>query len=91
VRVPPCVSNLHVRRCPFLNFHTNWVKSMTIRNQTAKPDSGQLVYLHITRPKCPSCGSPRLLCKHTDRRSSGVLVRHTVCAVCGQRIRVVLE
>ncbi len=49
------------------------------------------IYIHVTRPRCPSCGSTRLRAERSTRRASGTVVRHSRCRDCGQRVFVVCE
>ncbi len=49
------------------------------------------VYVRLIRPRCPSCNSVKLRAQHTERRSSGLVVRHSKCTVCGRRVYILVE
>lgn len=48
-------------------------------------------YIYAERPRCPVCGSIRLLAYRTTRHADGAVSRYTKCADCGEKIIVVLE
>ena len=55
----------------------------------AKPPAARYVYAE--RPRCPKCGSPRLLAYRSTRHADGAISRHCQCADCRAKIIVVLE
>jgi DNA-directed RNA polymerase subunit RPC12/RpoP len=59
-----------------------------------KPETvgnGQPVYLFLRLPRCPSCGSTRLLAYRSVDNGDGSRTRYAVCAACKQRLVVVVE
>jgi DNA-directed RNA polymerase subunit M/transcription elongation factor TFIIS len=48
-------------------------------------------YLFVTRPRCPSCGSPKLRCYGSGRQGDASLTRYCRCCNCGTKLIVVVE
>ena len=47
-------------------------------------------YLHVRRPKCPACGSVKLL-TYKSLRHIGGLTRYSKCQTCHVRIIVTVD
>lgn len=47
--------------------------------------------IEVQRPRCPNCGSSRLLAYKTRHGGDGTTTRHTRCEACGRRVHLVFE
>ena len=57
----------------------------TMRRQDAKRDEAPIRVLFIKMPRCPACGSHRLVPYRTTRRGDVARIRYCRCEQCGQR------
>jgi hypothetical protein len=48
-------------------------------------------YVRCQRPRCPVCGSVRLLAYRTCQNGDGTLTRYAKCQECGQRLLIIVE
>ena len=49
------------------------------------------VLIFVERPRCPECGSVRLLARKTLDGGDGTITRRCRCDGCGARVDLVLE
>jgi DNA-directed RNA polymerase subunit M/transcription elongation factor TFIIS len=48
-------------------------------------------YVYTQRPRCPECGSVRLLTYATKKNGDSSLTRYAKCAECGAKVVLVVE
>ncbi len=60
-------------------------------DQPTAADLRRPVYVRHVLPRCPRCGSTRIVGNHTSKWPGGLSLRHSRCQTCGQRINVVRE
>jgi len=59
---------------------------------TTKPDTRPArQYVYVTRPRCPACGSHKLLTYRTSQNGDDTLTRYAKCGDCGARLILVVE
>ncbi|NLF08214.1 MAG: hypothetical protein GX594_09575, partial [Pirellulaceae bacterium] len=58
---------------------------------TIRRDERQPELIFWQWPRCPDCGSNRLLAYKTTRCGDGSTTRRCKCADCGRRVHIVLE
>ena len=47
--------------------------------------------IYVERPRCPGCGSVKLLAYHSGKQGDGSRLRYVRCGVCDQKAKMVLE
>ena len=64
---------------------------MTTTRKTEAPTRRPVAYVFAEFPRCPSCGSRRVLAYRTVKQDDDSLLRFTRCADCGERFKIVWE
>ena len=51
-----------------------------------------VVDIEVRRLRCPACGSLRVWSRHSDTlKDKNMIIRHSQCQDCGQRVRVTVK
>lgn len=48
-------------------------------------------YVYVQAPRCPWCGSPKLLAYKSVANGDGTRTRYTRCSTCGEKVILVVE
>ncbi len=59
--------------------------------KTDEPTRRPVQYVFAQFPRCPACGSRRVLAYRTVRQDDDSLLRFTRCVDCGTRFKIVWE
>jgi len=64
---------------------------MTTTTTPPKVDRPEARYIYFQRPRCPDCGSVKLLAYRSTDNGDGSVTRYVRCADCGARFVLVVE